>query len=201
MKKIIFALILIGMLAVAGKAIITDKKPEAFHIHADFALFLRGERFDFAKPEFMSIEPCTPEETNLIPSAYAHLGEEGLGSAVHLHGNVGHIIHVHRPGITYKDFFNSLDMEFEKGLLVNRNGKETKDNATNTFRYFINDQEVENLTDIEIQSLDRTLITYGPQNRSASSIDRELEALTDEACIYSGLCPKRGEAPKESCGS
>ena len=194
--------IILGVLgtALAIRQGLFDPPPSEFHEHAEFALFLNGERFDFSKDEFMTVEPCEIGETGWIPSARAHVGEEGLKSGVDLHNNVGHIIHLHREGITVRNFFNSLDMQFEDGWFVDRNGKETKDDAKNSFRAFRNGREVKDAPNLEMRDLDQLLVTYGPRNRNQTSIDAEMASLTNTACIYSNKCPHRGTAPAEDCG-
>lgn len=204
MKKTIPFLIAglaIGAFAGIGLRPFLSPSPEPeFHEHAEFALFLNDKRFDLSKSKFMNIEPCETDEVSLIERARAHVGEEGLKGTADLHNNVGHIIHAHKKGVTYQNFFNSLDMEFEEGRFTDPNGKKYKSDAKNVFRYFLNGQEVKNLPTTEIRDLDQAIATFGPRGRTQTVINAELAQFTGEACIYSNKCPHRGTAPAELCG-
>ena len=209
MKKLLILILglLIGVAGTVALARYQNKHQVVpFHEHADFALFLNGQKFDFGKEEFMNFEPCVAYEPSLlIPSALAHGGEgEDPKEFVHLHQidrvNVGGVIHVHKAGIRYHDFFESLNMEFEDDRFVDNEGKEYENNEENSFRFFVNGKEVENIAETEIRNLDQTLITYGPKDRTMESIQVELAQITNDACLYSGSCSQRGLAAPDSCG-
>lgn len=182
---------------------------EEVHIHANFALFLEGERFDFARPEFMSIEPCEISfverfvalDQHLVQTVSAHGGGfDDLRDVIHLHDGNGNTIHVHAPDIRYHDFFASLRMEFRDDLFTDHEGNRYQNTDEMSFRFFINNEEVETLAESLIHDLDRVLITYGPRDRSFESIQSELVQVSHDACLYSETCPERGIAPYESCG-
>lgn len=181
------------------KAAVNSIPAEDFHEHADFALFIDGEKFNFARNEFMSNKPCTFDEARgFIDVAYAHGGD--LEDKVHLHDLDGDVVHMHQPGVTYHDFFESLKMGFEDSFFIDHEGNEYKNNETHEFRFFVNNQEQPSIMNQEIRDLDRTLITYGPRDRSQASIDAELAQVSSRACIQSGSCLHRGTPPPESCG-
>ncbi len=165
-------------------------------------MFLDGERFDFSQDQFMSLEPCliSHRPSLLIPSAHAHGEGLNLKEAVHLHNNNGDNIHVHIPGVTYHDFFLSLNMKFEDDYFLDHRTNAYRNNETHSFRFFINGEEIDTIADREIRDLDQTLITYGPRDRDQTSIDQELLQLTNNACFYSEACKHRGEAYAENCG-
>lgn len=207
MKKLI-PLILIAFIAglLGGAFIILEQArseiaaiPEpAYHAHADFTLFLNGEQFDFSKDKYMSNVPCKLTKSTWIDAAYAHGTdlEEGL----HLHDNVGGVVHLHQEALTWHDFFESLKMKFEDNEFMDDEGNSWKNDEENSFRFFINGQEVETIVDTIINDLDRVLITYGPRDREMSEINAELGQISNDACYYSESCPERGTAPYESCG-
>lgn len=202
MKKTIALLgvgFILGMGIIFGyKAV--EPKP-AFHEHADFALFLNGKQFDFSGNEFMHVEPCVSFNP-LFQEAYAHGEAEELKEAVDLHDNVGPVIHVHQAGTSYHDFFESLGMIFENTHFVDREGKETRNNETHSWRFFLNGKEVSSLANTEIRDLDRVLITYGPRDRSMASIQAELGQVTNDACVASEKCPHRpASLSTETCGN
>jgi hypothetical protein len=187
-------------LGIVRQTIQAQPAPE-FHEHVDFAVFLNGERFDFARHEFMSNVPCsiTKESWWGIDTALAH-GDD-FSDAIHLHDSDGGTIHLHQAGLTMHNFFETLDMQFDDFSFADHEGNRYENNEVNHFRFFVNNEEVTGLADREIANLDRILITYGPRDRTKASIDAELAQVGSRACIFSGDCSHRGTAPLESCGA
>ncbi len=172
----------------------------AFHEHADIALFIDGTRFDFSKPEFMSNVPCKISRSpKFVLTAQAH----GLDvtEAVHLHDGDGEVIHLHQPGVTVHDFFESLNMRFEDGSFTDHEGRRYQQDGTRSFRYAINGKEVPTLQDYVFRDLDRVLISYAKQDRDETAFLSELGQLSGRSCVFSGVCPGQGLAPVESCGA
>ena len=113
--KLAFAIMTAFLLGSAAavlvtKSLIANQPAPAFHEHADFALFLDGQQFDFAKDTYMSTMPCTvaTSDVHLIDTALAHGGDSDVAEYVHLHDMIGTVVHVHRAGITWSQFFESL---------------------------------------------------------------------------------------------
>lgn len=181
------------------KGILATLPEPDYHEHADIALFLNGEMFDFSKPEFMSNKPCSLDEAKgIIPVAYAHGGD--LEDSVHLHDLDGAVVHLHRPNISVHDFFESLKMDFEDTIFIDHEGNQYRNNEESNFRFFVNNNEEPSIMNRELRDLDRVLITYGPRDRAQASIDAELVQVSQRACVQSGSCLHRGTPPPESCG-
>lgn len=173
-----------------------------FHEHADFALFIDGQRFDFSKEEYMSVQPCTISREYPANVAYAHgLESDDLKNSVHLHDRNGDIVHAHRPKITWHDFFHSLNMEFEDGKFVDDQGQSYLANEDSAFYYFVNGEAVNQLADREIRDLDKVLISYSSTGEiTQEELLIQQAQITNDACFYSEACQHRGPAPYESCG-
>lgn len=178
----------------------------SFHEHANFALFINGEQFDFSGDQFMHIKPCISSSNWLIPTTLAHGGEiqpdntEDPSEYIHLHDNNGNTIHVHKAGMEYDDFFYGLRMELTDDSFTDQAGNSYDNNTQNTWRFFLNNQEVDSIIHEEVRNLDRVLITYGPVNRTQSEINTELIKVPNNACIESNACTHRGTPDTESCG-
>ncbi len=189
-----------GLLALKHvKSAISAQPEPSFHEHADFALFLNGEKFDFTKGEYMSTKPCVAQAHTWLPIAYAHGGD--LEDSVHLHDGIGGVVHMHRENVSWHDFFESLKMEFEDTIFIDDEGNQYRVDEKNEFRFLKNGEEIESLEDTEIRDLDRILISYGPKNRELSELYAEYGQISNNACYYSESCLHRGSAPLESCGS
>jgi len=173
-----------------------------FHAHADFAIFISGVRFDLvlSKDEYMSTEPCIAQKGALVQIAQAHSDDNFFKDVIHLHENVGNVVHVHEEGRTWGEFFHSLDMVLENDLFQDDQGNQYLNDENKSWRFYVNNLEVIDLKNKEIQDLDRVLLTYDSVDRDQSSINNELTQVGSNACVYSGSCPQRGVAPLESCG-
>lgn len=156
-----------------------DVKPlgEKVHEHADFAVYLDGQRFDFTKAKYQD------SKTN------------PLNSDAHLHDGNGEVTHKHRKGITLAYFFNTLGMKFDSQCFVTDDGKQYCNSGGKTLKMFVNGKENSMFGEYEFTDLDRILITYGDETGIAS----QLTSISDNACLYSEKCPERGKAPTENC--
>jgi hypothetical protein len=154
------------------------------HEHADFALYIRGQRFDFNQPQFIST------------------AERELSPAAHIHAPRTNVVHVHLDRTTWDEFFRSLGFELTDDSLKLPDGTLLKDNERETLKFYVNGVHVDALMFSNIRDLDRVLISYGPETRE--EVERtQLPLVTDEACIVSGRCLDRidpNEPPEECSG-
>lgn len=77
----------------------TISKTEAYHVHANFKVFLNGAAVDFSK--YSEDDPD-----------------------IHIHDNKGDLLHIHKQGIPLSQFFTSIKMELPAGIKLYVNGKE-----------------------------------------------------------------------------
>lgn len=211
MKKHLPLLIafLLGALLFFGLArlAVSQSHEKEFHEHADFAVFIDGVPFDFTRDKYMSIEPCKISSLPLpfVQSAYAHGGEEGpeghdLRDWVHLHNGIGSVIHVHKEGITYDQFFESLGMDFHDTYFEDDEWNRYEENGEKEFVILLNGERVEEIAESQIRNLDRVLISYGDRGRSESEVWAEYGQITNLACIASEVCLHREPLAEEACG-
>ncbi len=163
------------------------EQTEKYHVHSDFAVFIDGERFNFAQEKYMtSTDICKLE----YQTRYMHLHDEN-----------GDVAHVHKEGQTWKDFFQTLSWTLTDDSLAMDDGKVYKNTATKKWQFFVNGKEVNSIQDYQFQDLDQVLITYGIGEQK--EIEKELGMVTKKSCIYSGKCPvpEGVKLPEEHCGS
>ncbi|MCO5202062.1 MAG: hypothetical protein M9925_10215 [Chloroflexi bacterium] len=163
-----------------------DTLRQRIHEHADFALYIRGERFDFGKPEFIATED---DEKN--PNA-------------HIHDPRHTVIHVHREATTWDEFFLSLGFELKDPTMLVEPGQESlklpsgevlRSNGTETLKFIVNGVRVDGIAGQNIGGLTRTLISYGDE--TGEELMAQYLTVTDEACIPSGVCIERGDGSGE----
>lgn len=141
------------------------------HWHADFALYIRGERYNFGQERFVSGE------------------EDELSENVHIHGERGSVVHVHREGTTWREFFDSLGFELSDACLTTPEGEQLCNSETDRLSFVLNGVKLDSLAFQDITDIDRALISYGSE--SAEELMQQYAKVTDEACIVSLLCEER----------
>ncbi len=152
---------------------------EKVHEHADFKVYLNGKVFDFTQAKYQS------SDTNpLDPDA-------------HLHDGNGDVTHKHRKGITLSYFFKSIGMNFDKNCFALDTKEQLCSENDRALKFFVNGEPNDMYGDYEFTDLDKILISYGSDNQI--EIQRQLNSVTDDACMYSEKCPERGAPPTENC--
>lgn len=122
----------------------------ATHFHANFALFIDGQQFDFSGDKYMEdVQGCKPDYLPLLPR-----------ERTHLHNNEGDAIHVHDRGVTWGHFMANVGFDFGKTYLVSDEGT-LYVNGNKIIKFILNGKEVENPFNKLIESEDRLLISYG----------------------------------------
>lgn len=187
-KSTLIPLVIIGLCAlVAGGAVawkfLRPHHPfyldTGYHVHADFKVYLNGKAVDFSLAKYQSTE------------------EKHLDDYTHLHDGDGEVMHFHKPSTTIGYFFKTLGMEFTKDCFILDSGEKFCTTPTSTLELWVNGKKNILMDEYVITDLDRILITYGlPTDEERK---KELESVTDKACISSEKCPERGKAKKESC--
>ena len=141
------------------------------HWHADFAVYIRGERYDFNQERFASDE------------------EDELSENVHMHGERENVVHVHREGTTWWEFFDSLGFELTDACLTTPEGEQFCNSETEQLSFVLNGVKLDALAFQDITDIDRALISYGSE--SDAELMQQYAQVTDEACIVSLLCEER----------
>lgn len=154
------------------------------HQHADFALVIRGEKFDFNQPQFLS---AGEEDEHISPN-------------VHIHAPRVNVVHAHTTHTTWDEFFKSLGFELSDTSLTMPDGTEYANSDTETLKFVVNGVAIDEVQFLEISDLDRVLISYGPESVE-EVIAEQWEFVTDEACIASETCKDRIDPnePPEPC--
>lgn len=219
MQKLLYA-VFVGMGVLGVVAFLTSeppKNPDPNHTHADFAVWVNGEMLDFSDARYMSTVPVAMG-IPFVDSAFAHNGvDDGHEEVIpgreylHLHDGNGHVIHRHKPGLTVGDFFASIGLpmtdqclaldDFQFGKLdkgwVESFAVEPKLCTNGKFHWmmYVNGTEVPFNPGFVFEDADQILLTYD----AADDHSAQIRAMTNDACLFSKLCPWRGEPPTENC--
>ncbi|HLC75593.1 MAG TPA: hypothetical protein VJB82_00535 [Candidatus Peribacterales bacterium] len=202
MKRSIFLLlpILAACSYFAHKEYALNPDPEN-HIHADFAVWIGEEKIDFTDPKYMS-GVSYDEESHDEEKEYHH-------QYLHLHDNVGSVIHTHKVGYTIADFLGSIGFVMSARCMRLDTGVDLCPNELGeSWRMFVRHrplienewQEVPWDPHFEFEDMDQILLTFqNDDEESMKKIEAQKNAMTDDACLYSKTCPWRGDPPTENC--
>lgn len=164
---------------------------QAIHEHADFALYIRGQRFDFNKPQFVSTE------------------DKELSPVAHIHEPRHTVVHVHMSGTTWDEFFRAIGIELtdpslpgvtpETSCIKMPDGQQYCASGNEKLNFRVNGVKVDGISFREIHDLDRVLISFGSEDDAA--LQAQAGTVSDEACIPSERCKDRipKDAPPEPC--
>jgi len=110
------------------------------HAHTVIIVNIFGDEFDFSAPAYQIKSPW-----------------------IHFEGRDGTTIHKHATGVTLGFLFDSLRLDVNDQCFVFQDGRSFCTNDDYTLKFFINNDEVEDIRDYEIMEGDRVLILYGGQ--------------------------------------
>ncbi len=123
--------------------------PQDVHYHADFALFVDGERYPFDRFSFYEEVTACGGDGLLDPATRAHM-----------HDEINYIVHVHDDAATWGHFFANIGMtagdtvfKVDTDVYVEQEGVE--------LHYILNDKPVRTIANRVIESEDTLLISIG----------------------------------------
>jgi len=189
-SSIIFILlgVMVGLVVFWNRAHSPVANPDPNHTHADFAVWINGEKWDFSDERYMS-GLSTDESTH-------DEADEAHHQYVHLHDGNGDVLHRHKPGLSFTDFLTSLRWKIiGEGCIETDTGQSYCEGSGAVWRLFVNGEEMYSFA-YSFNDTDQILLLYGDPNHL---INYEMSNMTDEACLYSKTCPWKGDPPTENC--
>lgn len=143
----------LGVLALAALRFAWAPVDEPTHHHANFALFVAGERIDLAADEYMEdVATCALGET-VLPAARAHL-----------HNNNPDVAHVHHEGVTWGHLLMNLGFGLGEEYLALDEGPVLVAEQGRTLKFILNGQPQYSVHNQLINSGDRLLISFGRES-------------------------------------
>ena len=152
---------------------------EEYHVHADFAVFIDGQKIDFAKEEFMGEEVCGKPGEDEHDIDFTTI--EGVKEAAHLHDLNGNVMHIHHENATLSMFFQGIGFGLTENCFKTPSESFCNSEEKNV-KVLVNGVELKEFANYKPGDLDKILIFYG-------SGDLSFENVSNEACIYSEKCP------------
>lgn len=172
-NKTLLALVagfVVGTVWLVGIRFVTYKNDHV-HYHANFALYINGQRDEFNNFTFYEeVQSCGTDEHN------------DPKTRVHMHDNVNHTVHVHDNGATWGHFFANLGYTLGNDLIKTDSDGYIDGVSENKLTFILNGKEEEAIANRTIQSEDALLISYG--NEDSSVLNQRFGAITKDAGEY-----------------
>jgi len=190
MKKFItskYALLAAGL--VIGALVIlvirfATYKPDRTHYHANFAVYINGQREQFKGPTYYEETVACSAEEKITPAERAHM-----------HNDINDVIHVHDHAVTWEQFFNNIGWSIGPDFISTR-GALYQNSGDSKLHIILNGQDLTGIaiTNRTIGDLDKLLVSYGTD--SASQLQQEYNAVPSTAKNYD-----KGTDPKSCAGT
>ncbi|MBP7846110.1 MAG: hypothetical protein KA007_01595 [Candidatus Pacebacteria bacterium] len=154
--------VVVTILVVTGFLVVRLPKDDLTHIHANFGVFVSGQKLDFSGEKYMHVKPCFSN----------YHTQKHFGERVHLHDGIGDVAHIHDSGVVWGDLMlylgvktTSNGIEFDEKL--HAFGKQDK------LSYYINGKSVNDFELTEINNNDSLIIILDNENLSDFTVSKE----------------------------
>ena len=155
------AVLLAGVVGIAagalglGLARLAVLPPQEYvHFHANWALWVNGERVDFTGDEYM-------EDVGLCMAADAEITGPGR---VHLHENNADVLHVHHDGVTWGHFLQNLGWAMGPDWVITDRQEIYRDGEGARLTFILNGFSVPPVNERLIRPGDRLLASFGSES-------------------------------------
>lgn len=146
--------------------------PETVHYHANFAVFVNGQKEQFEGLQYYEetkSTACTLEKVE-TPSERAHM-----------HGNVSSVVHVEDHLVTWGNLFQNLGWGIGDDYLKTVDKIYTPD-TDNKLTFMMNGKQVDTVANLIIGDQDKVLISYG--STSDDQIQKQYDSIQNNARKY-----------------
>ncbi|HJQ09098.1 MAG TPA: hypothetical protein VJ836_06480 [Candidatus Saccharimonadales bacterium] len=159
--------IIIGGIIVLGIRFFTYH-PDMPHYHANFALYINGERETFEGPGYYEeVSGSCAAGKDITPP-----------QRVHMHDNVSDVVHVHDYAATWGHFFQNLRWSVGRDYIKTPTEMYVADEE-NKVAFLLNGRPMDDISNETIQSGDRLLIDFG--TTSEVTLQKRMKAIANNA--------------------
>ncbi len=164
--------VLIGVAGLLGLRFATYQKPH-IHYHANFAVFINGQREEFTSPIYYTDGGCTGYGV-MTPVMRAHM-----------HDRVNNVVHVEDTAVTWGQFFENMWWSLGPDFIQKSDGTMYKADVTNKLHVYSNGHDYtasDSLANMAIKDTDRVLISFGNDDKQA--LDKQYQSVGTTAAKY-----------------
>ena len=167
--------LIIGVAIILGIRFATYSVEEGVHYHANFAIYLNGQREQFKDIfYYIGAESCTGESEHAT-NPYAR---------AHMHDSVNDVVHVEDEAVTWGQFFQNI------GWIVDPEVIRTPDqiflaDSQNKLTFMLNGEQTDKVINSVIGDKDRLLVDFGLTNNQ--TLQKEFASIASTAEKYNGM--------------
>ncbi len=174
-----------------AEALLTGGR-QSTHEHADFLVIIRGKAYDYGQDRFI-----------------AEKGNE-KSDAAHVHDPDHTVVHIHKTGTTWDEFFRSVDtiltdpsyptVKPGTSCITMPGAPKLCEGNGETMKFIVNGVQIDGIANMNVHDMDRVLLSFGPE-----TVDQVMQTqwpkVSDKACIVSERCASRipPNQPQEIC--
>jgi hypothetical protein len=163
--------VFLGALVILGIRFVTYQ-PEHVHYHANFAVYINGQREKFASPIYyqeVGGGSCTAD------------GITTPLERTHMHDNVNDLVHVHDHAVTWGNFFENLRWSVTDTVIKTPQNVYVADDD-HPITFMVNGHEIQDISTEIINDRDRLLVDFGTSKESA--LQKEFKSVASTAEKY-----------------
>ncbi len=169
-KTVVFiAGLLVGFLLFGGLRMALVQQDEV-HYHANFGLFINGQRDKFKNFTFYEDAQSCAASAGANPKSRAHM-----------HDNVNDVVHVEDENVTWGAFFANLGYGLSDKSVETDSGVFVDGQRGRHLSFVLNGEKVDNVANKVIDNEDVLLVDYGPKN---TDLDFEYNQIGKTAQEY-----------------
>lgn len=142
--------------------------PEEVHYHANFGVFINGEREQFESfTYYEEVTSCTQDES------------ENPRGRVHLHQPDNYVVHVHDNGATWGNLFENMGLNLTNSSVQISNNTYT-DGEGGELVFILNGESTRSIANTTIGDTDKLLISFGDSSTDVMAQYNEIPADASE---------------------
>ncbi len=152
--------LLLGALIILGIRLATYEPEKKIHYHANFAVYINGQREQFNNPALY-------EETVMCTNEKQDEASNNPNERAHMHDKVNNVVHVEDSAVTWGQFFENLGWSLGETTIITDNGTVYQEQGQNKLYIILNGQDYTDLGGIAshvIKDQDKLLLSYGDEN-------------------------------------
>lgn len=165
--------VLTGATIVLGMRFITYA-PDEPHYHANFALYINGQREAFKGAQYYEEETMCAVHASITPMGRAHM-----------HDNINTVVHVEDHAVTWGQFFTNLGWTLGPTFIAAPDGTIYAEQGNSKLNLLLNNQDYTDLGGVAntvIKDHDKLLISYG--NESQQTLQHQYATIPSTAHHY-----------------
>lgn len=143
------------------------------HYHANFAVFLDGERLDLSAMYYMEdVATCKASPDVVLPRERAHM-----------HEGIHDVVHVHHQAATWGHFFANLGFALGDDFLITDERARYFADDDRSMKFVLDGQQVASVFNRVIESGERLVISFGAES-VADVLERQFPDVPSTAEIF-----------------